>query len=273
MTIKKDDLASIEKAMKIEEGTLQTAIDNDEEVEVKLTEDLVIFTKEEDETRLNNIRAESKTAGLEMGIKEKRNELDLKFEGKTLDNLLEASNKNAVDQALADAKIEPDKKIIELEGDKTKLQGTITELTDKVTGLEGNIKKTGEQAQIDTTLLSHIPENTTIPKGDIMLLFKSKHQVSLTSEGVMEISKDGEILKDDTRNPLLAKDVVTQFSDTFIKKPEGGAGGDDDPAGGAGGEGSMEAFIEEMKEKEIPANSMKFNEELQKRIKDGTLKT
>lgn len=270
MAIKKDSLSAIEKSLKLEEGSLSAAIENEEEVEVEIPE-LVIRTKEDNDSFIENTVNDAKTAGVEMAVKKARETHGLEFEGKTLDNLLTSFGEKAV----ADKKEElgePNAKIEELKGDITKLQSNLAAKDQEITSLKSNMQQTQNEHTINQQLSEVIPDNLTISKGDALILFKNKHDVSLGENNSLVIKKNGEQLKDpETLNPLSAKDVMTTFTNDFVKKPAGGGGGSDEPGGG-GGDNQIDAFEKEMKDKGINPGSQAFTDEMNKRIKNGTLK-
>lgn len=269
MAIKTEDLTTIEKALKLEEGTLSKAIENEEEVAIELTEDLVIRTKEEEDSFTNNIKTEAKTAGVEMAIKGVRNDMGLDFEGKTMDNLLGAYK----DKVLIDAKDElgePDKKISELNTDLEKVRGNLATRDEEITTLKTQMQNSNDNNFIDSQLLALMPDNLTLSKSDALTLFKSKHVIELGENKALVFKKDGEVMKNETtRDPLPSKDIINSFSTPFLKKAEGGGGGGNDPGDPKGG--TMAAFEKEMTDKDINVGSEKFNSELNKRIKDKTL--
>ena len=58
-----------------------------------------------------------------------------------------------------------------------------------------------------------------IPKEDLMLLFKSKHELkSLDDAGNVLVLQNGEVLKDDLRNPVKVETVLNEFTSLLIFK-------------------------------------------------------
>jgi hypothetical protein len=268
--LKKETLEKIEKDLKLEDGSLSSAIENEEEVDVEIPE-LVIKTKEDHESFVKNTADDAKIAGVEMAVKDARTKLGLDFEGKTIDNLLDAHGKKTLTDA-KDELGEPDTKIAELKKDNDLLRGNLTKKDEEIVSLKSNMETTQTQLEIDQKLNSVIPDNLNISNGDALILFKNKHDVSLGDNKELVIRKDGEVLKNsENANPLSAKEVMTDFATPFVTKPGGGGGGDDEPGGG-GGTDALGAFTKEMKEKGHDEGSQAFNMEMQKRIANGTLK-
>lgn len=273
-----ENIAEIESSLGLEEGTFQAAIDSDESKKIELpvgkfydTEKYEIFTKEDYATRTENLKNENKNAGVEIAVKGARTELGLEFEGKTMENLLSAHKA----QVLKDAQVEPDSKISELESDKSKLQGLNLELTKKYEDLVAEGLKKDGQRTIDGEILSKLGENLTIPKDDVMYLFKKRYDVSM-DDGKTIIKQGGEVMKDQTTlEPLGLSDVVSSFTEQYTKKVEGGAGGDDTALHGSSG--SLESFNKEMAvlagtdPKYNPGGEL-YNQEMNTRITNGSLK-
>lgn len=269
MAIKKEDIEKIEETLRLEQGSLLAAIESEEEAAIELPA-LTIRTAEEEETYSNNIRSEAKTAGVEMAIKGVRNELGLDFQGKTMDNLLEAHKS----KVLADAKAElgePDKKITELSTDLEKLRKNYSDLENKNSELQMTMVQKDNERKIDTAILGLMPSNMTLSKEDALTLFKSKTEVELSEGGEIVYKRQGQQIKNPTTlEAVPGKSIIDEFVNPFLRKAEGGAGGNNnvgDPKAG-----TMDAFQKEMETKGLRAGSAEFNQELNKRISDGTLK-
>lgn len=259
------NLSDLEKSLKLKEGTLKAAIESTEEVAVEIPK-LRIYTEEEENARVENLKTEFKTAGVEIAIKQARDKHGLNFTGKYMDNLLDAFKQKVVD----DANINPDKRVADLMSDNEKLRKNLETKTAEHDQLQIAIKKERSQAEIDNSILANIPEKTILPKNDLLTLFKSKYTIDPVEGGGMLFKMNGETLKDPaTLNPLTAKDVVSSFVTPYLEKPDGGRGGIDDP--GKDKPGSLAAFTKEMETKNINEGSEEYNKELQKRIKEKTL--
>jgi len=266
-----ENVKELETKLGLAEGTLQEAIASDEAKSIELpkgsivdTETHVIKTKEDHETFVGNLKEENKKIGVEMAVKEARSSLGLEFEGKTIDNLIKASN----DKALSDAGKEPDAKIKELETDNEKLvnlnKGLQTKFDDEV---NSNIKKEGKRS-LDSKIIGHMDGEFMIAKDRMLTMFNSEHETS-TEDGKTVIRKGGETLKNpDTMEPLTLESVVSDFSKEFVKPVDGGSG-----AGSTkGGEGtSIDNFTKRMKTNNINENSEAYNKKLAEEMTAGTV--
>mgnify|MGYP000874606544 CR=1 FL=1 len=234
------------------------------------TTDLVIKPKTEFETYLSNLKKEEynngKVAGSEMTIKEAREKYGLSFEGKTIDNFAEALKAKVI----ADAKIEPTQKIKELENDKEKLQAIAKEWETKHNDLLSTFENEKKQGRIERELLSKLPKDgLAIPSEDLLLILKTKNEFDVDGNSIV-VKKGGEVLKNqNTLNPITLDEYLPEIIKPYIIKRNGGNG---EESGGSAKAGTIEAFIKEMSANNITQGSQAFNAEMQKRIKDGTLK-
>lgn len=267
-----ENVEAVENSLGLEKGILSKAIENTENVTIELPkgkfidpETHVIRSNEDQETFLNNIKTEQKTAGVEIAVKEMRNKLEYNFEGKTIENLLTAHG----EKVLKDAGTEPDKKIEELNIDLSKLRGNNTNLQDQLDEMVKNTSLKDNQRKVDGNILSNIGDNLTLSKEQVMTLFKSEHQV-VEEDGKFVVKKGGETMKDDNREPLNLKTILESFTTDFVKTAEGGSGGGDTTDGGKAG--SLEAFTKRQIDLGNNVGSEKFNIAMNKELADGTLK-
>jgi len=270
------NLAEIETSLGLKEGEFKLLYEDKEEKEIPLTDysivkkaDHEIFTKADYETRIENIKKVEKTAAVEIAVKDARTKLGLDFTGKTMDNLVEAYGK----KVLAEAKIEPDKKVIALQQDMDKLRLNLTEKEQAVTALQAERENEKRQANVEGTIMRHLPKaKTKISVEDLAIIFKSKYRPSLNEDGklVLHDDKGAELKNDKTLALKTIDEVMLEFQTNYIEGPAGGGGGGDGTGGGK--PGTMEAFNTEMQKGGIAIMSAKYQEEMKARIKAGTLK-
>jgi len=259
-----ENIQELEQTFGLEEGKLKEMITSEDNHKIDL-EPYVISKKEDYESRLENIKKESKVAAVEIAIKNARNELGLDFQGKTMENLLE-SFKAKVE---ADSKIEPNQKVSELQKDLDTLRKANGDWEGKFNDLQGTYKQKEQQRTINNTLLKAIPDNTTIPKEDVLAILRAKYDFSIGDDG-FEIAKDGVVQKNTTTlNKLTPKEFMTDVINPYLKKPDGGAGGSD--SSNDGKETSLELFTKKMADKGISVGSEKYNQEMSLAISNKTL--
>lgn len=262
------NLTDIETALGLKAGEFKTMYDAADEKTIDIT-GLAIVPKADYEvlkkTEFNERIENTKTAAVEIAIKKARTDLGLTFEGKTMDKLVDAVKTKAV----ADAGIAPDKKVKELEGDLDKMRLNFNTATEKLTKVESEYKQKDNLRTIRETIFKKIPENTVIPKEDVLNLFVSKNEIELSDTGIV-FKKNGEVMKNPTTlSPTTIDELMPNFLQPYIKPAAGGGGGGDNPAQGK--EGSFVKFCEEMQKANVRENTPEFNKEMQKRIADKTL--
>lgn len=239
------------------------------------SDDLVTYKKDQFETFKTNLANEEykkgKTAGEEMLIKTAREKHGLEFEGKNFDNFTEAFKT----KILADAKVEPTKRIKELETDLEKVQGNYKTLESEFNGFKTQITEKETRFKKDNALLSFIPQTGLKVNKDITLLALKNQagiDIAFDESNTMFITENGQPVKD---NKLLSyvdpkqyiQDKLTALE--LIDKPSGGKGEGDDNKGGSAS--NYDKFVKEMEANNISEGSEKFGEEMNKRIKDKTL--
>lgn len=250
-----------------------------EKGELKIeNQDLVIKNKTDFDTFIENTTRERYNAGLEVGEKRAVTTVSEKFgvkldeQKKTVENFANIL-KSTLEKEL---KVEPDKRITELQRDKETLQSNYSTLEGTYNNMLTQIKQTQKNDYINKKLIESIPRlqdgktiETKIPVEDIILLFKQRYELDIDDTGKEIVKQSGIVLKNATNlNELSFKDVFSTFVKDYTKPVEGGAGGGD--SSGNAAPGSLEAFKKEMEEKNI--TGVQLNEEMFKRIKAGTLK-
>ena len=259
------NLADIEKALSLPTGALDEAIKSTEEKVIDIS-NLEILKREDYESRIKNIKEETSIAAVEIAVKKARAEKGLAFEGKTIENLLEAQKSKVI----AEANLNPDKKVSELEKDLSTMRMNFENANKKLIEVENEFKQKENFRTIKDTIISEIPANTIIPKEDVINIFFSKNKAELSENGSVIFKRGEDVLKNQiTLNPLTVKEVMKEFITPYIAPPTGGGGGTDNP--GQNKPGTYEAFAKDMEKLNIMEGSIKFNEEMSKRIKEKTL--
>ncbi len=266
-----ENIDALEKFVTLPEGKkLSDLLESEEKHEIKLNDTLKIFGEDEHKTLIDNHRGEAETAGKEKLLKEMRDASELQYDGvKDPKKFVEALTSKIKTSTLEEAKIVPDKKIEELNGDLEKLR---TQLGDKDTKLgewENKWNSSQQDSKIDSFIMQSIPDKTNISKNEILTLARNA-DFKLKFDGEKPtIEKNGEVVKNDLREPVDALEYLKGFTSKFAIKPEGGTGGGDDTTAGSG---SYDKFVKEMKDDGKNEGGEEFTRELRKRITDGTVK-
>ncbi|WP_296683254.1 hypothetical protein [Flavobacterium sp.] len=260
-----ENLNEIETSLGLEPGKLSEMIASEDSHTIDLSE-RIILPKETYEERISNLKKEAATAAIEIAVKEQRNALGLEFQGKTIENLVNAI-KTKVE---SESKIEPEEKFKSLKADFEKLQGNLVEKENEFTIFKINIEKQNSLNEIKNEFTKHIPENTLVSKSTIFVEAKEKG-FSFEKEDGKVIIKDsmGNVIKNEsTLSPVSVKEWVSEFITPYLPAQTGGSGRKDEPSSGK--TGSLEAFLKEAEKQGW--NTSQQNEEMAKRIQAGTLK-
>lgn len=253
--------------------------DKAESIELK-TDELEVRTKEDFETYTNNIRSEAKNQGEEIGRKELFKSLELDSEGtgahkdvnKSVD-LLKTWSGGLVDNALSEAKIEPDKKVQELTADLNTMRTNFQTEQQRVVEAQSELTEFKTGIDMRKAIAKALPDNLNIPEDDMVLLLSNRVPVKKSdSGGFVALNGSGDVMKNQNLEPLPLKEAFAPFFNDnphYLKAADGGAGGGDSGTGGS--KQSFEEFTKEMSEQGITPNSMQFNDIMMSRVKDGKL--
>jgi ribosomal protein S13 len=235
MALKKETIKTIATKLKIKEEDLSAALTNTEEVDLEVDDSLTVLTEAEAKTLKANEYTNGKKAGIEIAVKDTKEKLDLDFTGKTVDGLLEAYKKKVLDEA----KINPDKKVTELEGKITTLQNTVKEYETKLS--ERDTEVTG--IRINGELYKHVPaageDGPAYEADDVIGLMKMKgYDFKLEGDKIVPY-KDGKAMTDKLSNNRDPKEVIQEFMTEKKLLPGAGVpagrGGKDQKAGNNAG--------------------------------------
>lgn len=209
--------------------------------EVIAFNDLWVFTPSELKTSMENA---GKTA-VEKEVKAQRDVLKeehgVDFTGKTLPNLYEAAINAGIKKGEESASVKPAEALKVKDEIIIKLKEQQKIDTQKIESLESDLNNTRIGYDIDSTLLSLIPQIDTLPftKEDYMALYKKDFQVSI-EDGKKVIKRNGEILRvEKTQEPLtIEQHLQTWLTEKNIVAERIPGRGEGD----AGGEGKKTEF-------------------------------
>lgn len=221
----------IAKTLRIPEDEFLTALKSDTEVAVTIPDNLTVLDETQLTTLKNNEYKSGTTKGVEMAVKAVKTEKGWDFPGKDINALVEHSGKVAVE----DAKIAPDKKVLELQKDKeTLLKEVETLKTEKET-----VEKKASQAQIDRAIFQALPTlgEGALPVDKMVALMRADGYDFNVENNKLVVLKDGEPVKDNLTNTMPFRDAVEAYAKDNgipIGKPKadpvkGRGGNDDDP--------------------------------------------
>lgn len=261
-----ENLKEITESLGLSEDNFKEMLSSDEKHTIDLST-LLIEPKSIYEERIVNLKANSATMAKEVAIKEIKKSLGLDFEGKNETVLIEAL-KSKFETIKSEVIKDPESRYTSLKADFDKLQGNFVAKETEFENFKITINQQAELNEIKSDFTKHIPENILVSKSTIFTEAKEKGFSFEREEGKTVIKQNGEVLKDEkTLSPVSVETWVKSFVTPYLKAVEGGSGKKDDvPPSKAG---SFEAFEKEAIKNDWDAT--KTNQEMSKRIKDGSL--
>ena len=170
------------------------------------------------------------------------------------------------EQILADASVEPNKKVDDLQASLEKLQGVVSQKDQEIVDLQQGFKQ--KEVKFKASSLIEVPENIGLSKDEAISLFFMNHEIK--DDGIY---KNGEKLKDSVENSLSLEDAVKGFVSEkgWDKEPT--------PRGRGGGSGSnnphsttptsLDEFEKYAKEKGLTVGSQDYNSALHEMAKEN----
>jgi hypothetical protein len=239
-------------------------------------ENLIMFKKPDYEIRLKNEKdteyKKGRTDGVEILIKEQKHKLGLEFDGKEPDMLL-TKFKEKIE---SDLQIEPDKKVKELTTTIEQLQVNLKKEIEKNTSMQNSFTAKENENKLNSTLFATIPEKAVsknLTRKEVVALFNANGYTYEIADGKEVVKLNGEVVKNTTTlEPLSLSDVMNKFVVEKKLIEDDGRGGKDEP--NIAKPGTIESFNKEMLERNPPVKygTTEYFNEMQKRIKDKTLK-
>ncbi len=265
------------KIIEVNDEDISKAIEEKQE-SIDIQSDFVIRTSEEEETFSSNLKNEGITIGSEIGRKGviKSMGIDIPGAHKSDTSTIEAINsmvETKVSEALINAKIEPDKKVEELTADLNALRQNASAYQETIDQKDQEFKEFKNKQIISSTLSDLVPENTSIPKKDILVLMNANIKTDVDDNGVVfALGSDGSALKDQNRAIMPIKNVVDDFfrtNDSLLTSSTGGAGQGD--SNGGNGKKTLSQFTKEQMENGVPPNSPEFVSNMKTQQEAGLL--
>ena len=255
----------IKIANKVFEITEDQLKDSPEEIVIPF-EGVIRNTKEEED-----IRSSLHKAGLENGIKQYREEYG--FEGRTIDKLIEAVKKKAVEES----NVAPNEKIDNMSKALEAKDLALKRALEQNDTLSKEYKSYKENSIIKEKTRALLPENSLLSQEDMMLILGSKTKLSLSEQGtIVGLDANGDVITDKvTGNPESHENIINSFfqnNQQYLKPIEGGSGqGDSKPSGGTM---TTDQFIDKLQSSENPiyAGSPEFDAQYNEAVKSGIIK-
>jgi len=225
--LKDNDLQVIAKRIGLEADKLKDAISSDKEEELEIKE-VTFFDADELNTLKENVKKDGykdgKKSGVEMEFKRLRELFGVELEGKDMEKLI---NK-VVETKLSDAKVEPNKKISELEETIGKLRTTITDIEQDRDNKISDLRSKMNLSDINSQIRALMPnDDETLTQDDLTVLYKAMFRVEKSDDGLAIYDvKTNELLKDKMQKNINLSDSIDTFLEGRKIKRDGRGGGD-----------------------------------------------
>lgn len=226
--LKKETLSALSKLLGID--NLAEAIADEKEVDIEIPT-AELYSPEDIEKLKTNEYKRGGQAAVEIAVKDFKTKSGLDFTGKSLEGLIEAASK----KALEEAKVEPAKKVTELEEKLKTVTATANEYKSQLDGKEQEIAR----VKLHTDLVKNVPQGTLLEADEVVTLMQAKGYEFKTESGKLVAYKDGAIVADKLAEPVAVADVIKGFAvekKLIVQEggdPGGRGGGNRQPAGGA----------------------------------------
>lgn len=235
--LKQETINKLAELAKVTPDQLSAAIKAETETDLTIPSGLIVLSEDERQTLANNEYKKGRQDGVEIKVKEVKEKLGLDFTGKSIDALLEA-HKAKVE---ADAKIEPNQQVKDLQEKLQSVQNNYQALEQKLSEKDGEVQK----VKVSTELIKNLPQGVTVGEKLIRLMELDGYSFKLIDKGLVA-AKDGKELNDHLSNPMKVTDVLQSYAkenNLLAATPAGGRG-----AGDAGGGAAVFTKLSEIKE-------------------------
>jgi hypothetical protein len=264
--LKKQTLQQIAKLIKVKEADLKAALESEEEKDLEISEEIISLDEDEQKRFIKNSYEDGKKAGEEMAVDEAKKELGFTYDGKKVKTLVAEVKK----KTLEDAKVEPNKKITELEEKIQTLTNTVGDYEKKIADKESEVTT----VKINGELYKHIPsfgdKGPAIGADDVIQLMRLNGYEAKIEDNKTVFFKGDKKLTDKLGDPIAPKDVIKSFlteKKLLVEEqtPEGRGGGD----GGGAKSGTLSALKKQFESEGKSLIGQEFNQAVQDAVKAG----
>ncbi len=270
--IKKETIKSIENLLGLNADELANALSNEKEVDLTISKSKA-FSSDEWDSHLTNVDAEKKErydsgkeAGVGMNIRDLKEKIGMDYEGKSPELFIQKYKEFVIKEA----KIEPDKRITNLEQDNEQLRTTITAKDLEIKTATDSVGKLKTNFEIEKQYDQYIPKNAEGWKfEDLKTIVKANVNIGIVDNKPVLVDPDGEVIKNDLREPVKIADGINDFLLTRNIKTTNGRGGGDSNLKTDGGITNYAAFEKKMIDQGINPKSIDAQLELNKLTKDN----
>lgn len=211
---------------------LQKAISSEEEVSIELVEGG--FVSDEELTGLKDSlfkkgKEEGQTVGYDFAMKDLKKDFGLEVEGKDRKVIAKAIK----DKIMTDAKIEPEKKVTELNNSLESLRKQYETDKSQWENEAGKYKGKLKDISIMSELTKNTPEVKGLKPNQFATLARTEFDFDFDDNGSLIAKKGGEVIKDKMERPVPVKDILTDYATQNGWTGTPGRGGSDQAGAGS----------------------------------------
>ncbi len=190
---------------------LQKALNEKDEFTLEFVDGRFVTDSDLDEMKTKVKKEGQKvgeTIGYDFAMKDFKKDFGIEIEGKDRETIV----KTVKETILSTAKIEPNKKITELETSLSNLQKTYsTDLELKTKEIE-TYKNNLKTVSIVSELQKNAPEIKGLNVNQFMTLARSEYEFDFDENNSLIAKKAGQPVKDKMERPIPVKDILTDFA-------------------------------------------------------------
>jgi hypothetical protein len=245
-----ENINELAKFVKGGAEVLQKAIESEDKVSIEFIEGSFVSDNELEsvkESKFKEGKKEGETVGYDFAMKDLKKDFGLEIEGKDRKVIGDTIKKKILDTA----KIEPNKKITELETSLSNLQNTYN--TDKETWEQETNSYKGKLKDISimSELQRNMPEVKGLKANQFATLARTEFQFDFDDNNTLIAKKNGQPIKDKMERNIPVKDILTDYATQNGWFGSPGRGGDHQSGSGSSEFKTINDVYKHMEHKKI----------------------
>lgn len=205
-----ENINELAKFVKGGAEVLQKAITSEEKVSLELIDGRFVTDSDLDSMKASvreEAKKEGQTIGYDFAMKDIKKDFGLEIEGKDRKAIIEAAR----DNILSAAKVEPNKKISELERSLENLRKEFGTEKETWETEKNQYQKKFKDISVMTELERNIPDLKGLKKNQFTTLVKSEYEFDF-DDGVLIAKKNGTPVKNKMEQNIPVKDILTDYA-------------------------------------------------------------
>lgn len=205
-----ENINELAKFVKGGAEVLQKAMTSEEKVSLELIDGRFVTDSDLDSMKASvreEAKKEGQTIGYDFAMKDIKKDFGLEIEGKDRKAIIEAAR----DNILSAAKVEPNKKISELERSLENLRKEFGTEKETWETEKNQYQKKFKDISVMTELERNIPDLKGLKKNQFTTLVKSEYEFDF-DDGVLIAKKNGTPVKNKMEQNIPVKDILTDYA-------------------------------------------------------------